>query len=276
MSQLPRAYLQCIGTIEEIFAMKRTFIGLFAFLSASLTTALLSPAALADKPGEHPAYLHALEDLRHARGHLERPANVTPLTGWDERVAIAHIDDAIREIKQAAIDDGKNLADHPAIDVALDWSGRLHRTVELLRKARADVGQDEDNRFARGLRNRAFGHIDAAIHYVEQGIAANGPVAQAPGKHPAYLHALEDLRHARGHLERPATVTNKTRWDERVAISEIDAAIHEIKQAAIDDGKNLADHPPVDVAMDWPGRLHRSAELLRKARADVNEEEDNA
>jgi len=118
--------------------MKRTFIGLFAFLSASLTTALLSPAALADKPGEHPAYLHALEDLRHARGHLERPANVTPLTGWDERVAIAHIDDAIREIKQAAIDDGKNLDDHPAIDTHLGHRDRLKNAMDLLHASAAD------------------------------------------------------------------------------------------------------------------------------------------
>src|SRR3569623_635768 len=66
----------------------------------------------------------------------------------------------------------------------------------------------------------------------------------APQAHPAYLHALTDLRHARALLERPAKADVK--FDENVAIREIDAAIYEIMQAAIDDGKPLSDHPPVD------------------------------
>src|SRR5689334_1323673 len=57
------------------------------------------------------------------------------------------------------------------------------------------------------------------------------PAPAAPAHHPAYLHALADLRSARGFLERPAAVVVK--WDEHQAIREIDAAIHEIKQAAI-------------------------------------------
>jgi hypothetical protein len=274
--------------------MKTNLLLLLAFLTSCTTTAT---TVRADQPRQHPAYLHALEDLRHARAHLERPATVTAPTAWDERVAVSHIDAAMREITQAAIDDGKNLADHPPVDVALDWPGRLRRTLELLRRARADVNQEEDNQFARGLKRRAIEHIDAAIGFVEQGIASNerlpppppapppapppppppgpGPGEQ-PGRHPAYLHALEDLRHARAHLERPAHATRRTRWDERVAIEKIDAAIREIREAAIDDGKNLADHPPVDARLDWPGRLHRALELLRRARADVNEREDNA
>src|SRR5450432_3641401 len=96
-------------------------------LSFAVTMALaaLAPAlAHADQPGRHPAYLHALEDLRAARASLERPANV--VVKWDEKQAIREIDAAIREIKEAAIDDGKNLNDHPPIDVNLDWKGRLH------------------------------------------------------------------------------------------------------------------------------------------------------
>jgi len=253
--------------------MKRSFIVAFV---TSLALVGLAQKARADQPGRHPAYLHALEDLRHARAHLERPAQVTAQTAWDERVAVAKIDAAIAEIKHAAVDDGKNLGDHPPVDAALDWPGRLHRTVELLRKARADVNEEEDNNFARGLKRRATAHIDEAIAFVEQGIAGNGPPREGePGRHPAYLHALEDLRHARAHLERPANVTRQTAWDEKVALAKIDAAIAEIKRAAIDDGKNVGEHPPVDVALDWPGRLHRSLELLRKARADVNQEEDD-
>src|ERR1700753_2160265 len=67
-------------------------------------------------------------------------------------------------------------------------------------------------------------------------VAQPAPPPPAPmpaGNHPAYLHALSDLRMARAFLERPANVVVK--WDEKRAITEIDAAIREIKEAAIDD-----------------------------------------
>src|ERR1700729_114231 len=75
--------------------------------------------------------------------------------------------------------------------------------------------------------------------------------ADLPGKHPAYLHALSDLRAARWMLEhRPGDAAVSAHED--VAISEIDAAIGEIKHAAIDDGKDIHDHPPVQGADDRP------------------------
>jgi hypothetical protein len=248
-------------------------------------------------PPRHPAYLRALEDLRHARAHLERPANVTARTAWDEAVAIREIDVAMGEIRRAAIDDGKPVGYRPPVDVAMDWSGRLRRTVELLERARQDCAQDEDNAFAQGLQARAIQHIEAALAYVRQGIASNivlppgvGVAVQAPPppapqpmvvmqgpRHPAYLHALEDLRHARAHLQRPAQMVGiVVAWDEAVAVREIDAAMGEIVRAAINDGKNLNEHPPVDARMDWRGRLHRTVELLRKAHQDCAQEEDNA
>jgi hypothetical protein len=59
--------------------------------------------------------------------------------------------------------------------------------------------------------------------------------AQVPGPHPAYLHALSDLRLARAYLDQIAWPP--VQRDEEHAIREIDAAIGEIKQASIDDGK---------------------------------------
>jgi hypothetical protein len=47
--------------------------------------------------------------------------------------------------------------DHP------DNRGRIHEALQFLRKARADIAREEDNTFADGLRDRAIGHIDAAI-----------------------------------------------------------------------------------------------------------------
>ena len=141
-------------------------------LAASLTA--LSACA-ADLPGKHPAYLHALTDLRAARWNLEhRPGDAA--VSAQEDVAIVETDRAIHEAKVAAIEDGKNIEDHPAEDAHLDRPGRLHHALELLRKAKDDVAREEDNPESRNLRNRIVEHVDLAleatrraIHDVEQG-----------------------------------------------------------------------------------------------------------
>jgi hypothetical protein len=135
---------------------------------AVLAFVVLFCAALtfADEPGRHPAYLHALTDLRHARAHLE---NLAPTHHMDkeEQHAIDEIDKAIGEIKNAAIDDGKNLNDHPPIDAGMDRAGRFHRALELLDKAHNDIAREEDDPAVRGLRDRALHHIDEAHHTVD-------------------------------------------------------------------------------------------------------------
>jgi hypothetical protein len=88
----------------------------------------------------------------------------------DEVEAVRQIDAAIAEIKKAAIDDGKNIQDHPAADEPNKHDGRLHVSLDYLRKARQDIAQDEDNRFAQGLQERAYFHIDAAISAVKKAI----------------------------------------------------------------------------------------------------------
>jgi hypothetical protein len=100
------------------------------------------------------------------------------------------------------------------------------------------------------------------------------PPAAAEGAHPAYLHALSDLRNARFNLARRGGDPDM-KWDEHVAIETIDRAINEIKRAAIDDGKSLDDHPPVD-AEPRAGRLHKALASLHAAHDDVDREEDNA
>ena len=89
------------------------------------------------------------------------------------------------------------------------------------------------------------------------------------------LHALSDLRAARADLERMGG-DRKMKWDERSAIEAIDHAMTDFKQAAIDDGKNPQDHPPVDAHMARAGRLHGALTALRAARESVNKEGDNA
>ena len=119
-------------------------------------------AAAQDLPGRHPAYLHVLTDLRTARWLIEhRPGDAR--VSADEDVAITRIDEAIREIKRAAIDDGKDIHDHPPVDAQLDNRGRLHRAEELLRKVHDDIAREEDDPLTRGLRDRAVRHVDEAM-----------------------------------------------------------------------------------------------------------------
>jgi hypothetical protein len=145
-------------------------------VSAALSLLWLAPlAAHADLPGKHPHYLHALSDLRAARWLIEhRPGDAA--VSAQEDVGIVEIDRAIGEIKHAAIDDGKDIHDHPPIDIAAGRPGRLHKALELLRRVRNDVAREEDDPQTRGLRDRALHHIDEAIHATEHAIgdAENG------------------------------------------------------------------------------------------------------
>jgi hypothetical protein len=129
-----------------------------------------SPSARADQPGAHPAFLHALSDLRYARANLEKKGGDAQMK-WDESTAIGAIDRAIADIKQAAIDDGKNLDDHPAVDAKEPRAGRLHKALDTLTKARKDIQEKEDNSYAKGLRDRAVADIDSAINFTKQGIS---------------------------------------------------------------------------------------------------------
>jgi hypothetical protein len=120
-------------------------------------------------PAHHPAYLHALTDLRDARWNLEhRPGDAA--VSAQEDVAIVEIDRAINDAKVAAMEDGKNIYQHPPEDARLDFRGRLHHADELLHKARNDVAQGESNPQTLELRNRVIGHIDAAIQATQRAI----------------------------------------------------------------------------------------------------------
>lgn len=144
------------------------FLGRFILAALSLALLFALAPSNAAAQGKHPAYLHALTDLRTARAHLEHGDGGQ--LRHEEKEAIREIDEAINEIKKASIDDGKDLNDHPPVDAGLDHVGRLHRARELLDKAHADLAHEEDNGFAQGLQQRSFGHIDKAHHFVDEAI----------------------------------------------------------------------------------------------------------
>ena len=77
------------------------------------------------------------------------------------------IDAAIREIKRAAIDDGKGDADPFPIDRHLSPHDRFRKANELLSAAHRELDHAEDVPQSRGLRDRAMGHIDEAHRIVD-------------------------------------------------------------------------------------------------------------
>jgi len=149
-----------------------------ALLRALLPVIVVAPlftggAAYADQPGAHPAYLHALADLRNARANLERRGGDAQMK-WDEAQAIANVNGAIGNIKLASIDDGKDLGDHPPVDAREPRFGRLHKALAALHAAHADVDREEDNGFAQDLKHRALRDIDAAILRTREGLCNAG------------------------------------------------------------------------------------------------------
>jgi len=136
-------------------------------LLAALLFACVAPIAATAQvlPGKHPAYLHALSDLRAARWFLyHQPGDAKVYAGED--VGIQEIDKAISEIKRASIDDGKDVNDHPAVDVK-EHGSRLLKAIETLKKAHEDIAREEDNPEVRELRHRSLEHIDRATKAAE-------------------------------------------------------------------------------------------------------------
>ena len=118
------------------------------------------PAKTQELPGKHPGYVHALSDLRSARWLLDhQPGDPKVYAGED--VAITETDAAIAELKKASIDDGKDVNDHPPVDVK-EHGSRLLRAMEILHKAHDDINSEEDNPEVSQLRRRALDHIRKA------------------------------------------------------------------------------------------------------------------
>ena len=103
------------------------------------------------------------------------------------------------------------------------------------------------------------------------------PVALAPhwnpAEHPYYSHAMSDLRQARALLARPDV--QPVQDDERWAVGAIDAALKEMTQASIQDGKNPWQIPGPDARLSPTDRFHQALQLLEQARRDASPREDD-
>jgi hypothetical protein len=121
--------------------------------------------AHADVGGAHPGYLHALSDLRLARW-LVTGQSSNALIGVHDRAAYQQIEQAIQDLKAVAVDDGRDINYHPAVDVPTDRHGRLETALKALYRAHHDMDSEEQNHPILNLRHTAAAHIDQAINSV--------------------------------------------------------------------------------------------------------------
>lgn len=119
-------------------------------------------AAGQELPGRHAGYYQAISDLIWARAILKAGFDQGP-AGADEQRAIGEITAAMIAIHSADLTNGNNAPGQPNPNVQYPPAERLHRVLELLSRARKQIGQEEDNPDARQLRNSAWMHIDAAV-----------------------------------------------------------------------------------------------------------------
>jgi hypothetical protein len=149
------------------------FLSVLVFVVGAAFTTTAQP------PADHPGLLHALEDLRYARAHLQRPDG-GQLEAQETR-AIQAIQAAIFDIKKAYSNDGKTLPrdddkylnSNVLVDAQLDWPNRLRRAIELVNKAHSSVVQEQgdssDDGFQRA-RRQALQDIDKARRNIEEAI----------------------------------------------------------------------------------------------------------
>jgi hypothetical protein len=257
------------------------------FKPAALLAVLAALSPFAAAQFRHPAYLHARSDLRRATLLMRVPEE--PNVARDMTAAADFTERAIRELDAAAMFDRKDIDEHPPIDIHIGRGGRFREILRLMDSARHDIEREEDNPRAREWRNRAFRNIDDAMALIRKGgydkfrdevggappppPTARLAPAPMPAIHPSYLRAISDLRYARALLYRQDW--RPVMRDQQAAVEEIDRAIGEAKRAAIDDGKNPDDHPPIDRGLGWEGRFRKAMELLTSAERDLSEAETN-
>src|SRR5208337_3899041 len=150
-------------------SLRLFFVALLALLAVSVFSQM-----------QHSIYLRAVDDLRGARWMIDhRPGNWAQTQ--DEMAAVAKIDDAIKEMQRLRIDDGRDNGYHPMFDMEEnDRPGRLRHAEQLLKKAREDLRDAENEGEFQGLRDRTIQHVEGAIKFTENAMRAGGVQTPAP------------------------------------------------------------------------------------------------
>ena len=144
---------------------------MFLLTRRSAVLACIASAFLAVPPAQaqrHPDYRRALSDLRLARHLLNRPG--TFRVADDQRRAIRRIDNAIRDIEQAAARDHQNLAWREPNDVPQVAADRFRQARVAVASALRDIQQWEANPNAAGWQGRAIQDLNEAMRAIDMAI----------------------------------------------------------------------------------------------------------
>ncbi|HEY1985033.1 MAG TPA: hypothetical protein VGG85_06475 [Terracidiphilus sp.] len=142
---------------------KTVFIVVVLCLTFSMGTARSHAQIVA----RHPAYLHALGDLRVMRAYLDQMTSNERLDEESQR-AISEIDAAIREIRKAAAASHTALQLRSSVDVRVESSDRFHRAHDAGTSVWLVLDREEGNRSARGAKHRAIEHVERASRIIEE------------------------------------------------------------------------------------------------------------
>lgn len=149
----------------------RLTAALAAAIAASGLAACSAPRpARADEYGRHPAYLHALADLRAAQWQVDHRRPEDGAVSADETIVHDELSATIRDVERAAWQDGKAGDWQPPPDARLPREGRLHAAIDLMLKARADIAREEDDPRSRPLQAQILAHLDAALSAARHGV----------------------------------------------------------------------------------------------------------
>jgi len=144
-------------------------------LIAVIAGALIPAAADAQWWRRHPAYLHAMSNLRKVFWLLRHRGPADPMARDEENVALRETRAAYQELLNAAIMDDYDIdARPPATMNWYDHRGRLHHVVDLLRETQVLLEREEEDPAASGLRDRAIAHIKLAARATDLAIQALG------------------------------------------------------------------------------------------------------
>ena len=133
---------------------------------------LVSTLAMAQLPGRHPHYIHALSDLRAAQWQIDHRRPEDGEIREDELVASDEVAAAVHSTSSAASADGKDLGWNAPPDAPLAYDGRLHAAIDLLRAAHADLAMPEDDPMAVNQQKLALLRVDAALHAAQRAVGA--------------------------------------------------------------------------------------------------------
>ncbi len=118
----------------------------------------------ANAQGQHPYCRQAVTDLRDARWLLLQHIGGQPMT-HNEKEALRMINQMIKEISEVSPSNAKKYDYEDEPKACKDDAARIKQCIDLLKKAKDDLGHEQDSQFS-GLRDRSLKNCDDAIRFV--------------------------------------------------------------------------------------------------------------